>query len=518
MQDLSLAGKMPGRPPRNKVGSTRVRLRRSRTQSSAEDTAAPAANTSGQSLAGSGAVTGSIPTTSSHVPAAVNNNVTSNGSQSLTAWEKRKLYDSKRRSLQETDMIAFSMDVAHRSSNNSISPTGSARGGNPSSSRSSSIVSNLSTKSKTRRSLPRVPQGEHELEERRKKMSARAILNARKAQQTNCTPSVQDIPNSLPPEMSYIDKQEEQLIQCELEQVNGGQEVCNFSDEPYMDSRVENYHTQNSVNYHEMNNNPSDKGFTHISMMERDDTPKHVSSHHSVDENTSHAALKRIINDLRDAANRPYEAPVTVTPPETSLSSTSSLTRDMVNGCTSMNGGNGYPAEEGYGSGDNASRIMELDISPLARPAPDYNGLEDDPSDLPVLHPSLHRILMSYELKTIILHNPNHREDPGDYGIDIFEAAYLDCPGREISRNSSFSSPSGRRAIIGRKRGAFMPVCPNSNDAGPMLSLVAVDCTRDYSIAKESGMVLEGDYIIEVGSFSLHLIVFPDHMFSPAWN
>lgn len=120
-------------------------------------------------------------------------------------------------------------------------------------------------------------------------------------------------------------------------------------------------------------------------------------------------------------------------------------------------------------------------------------------SELQVTHPSLHRIIRSCDLINVTLRLPENQQDGQQYGIVVFESTFSDVDSDDKERRPIFRSPSGRKPVIGRKTGAFMPVTPvKSRRDGPILSLAAVDEIVPGSPADKHGQLFEGDYIIEV--------------------
>lgn len=196
----------------------------------------------------------------------------------------------------------------------------------------------------------------------------------------------------------------------------------------------------------------------------------------------SQEALQRIIDDLKDAAARPYD---------------------------SSSGSHTSPS-----SGSSRERNYPYDYSQLARwgiiepsnddtetqyALPRHSSISSGPSapELKVLHPSIFKITKSCELISVVLDRyPD--DDSNDFGLQIFESVFSDQEGRQKGRRPIFRSPSGRRPVLGRRKGAFQPVS-NNNDGGIILSLIAVDEIRNDSSATYNKKILEGDYFVEVG-------------------
>ena len=248
-----------------------------------------------------------------------------------------------------------------------------------------------------------------------------------------------------------------------------------------------------------------------------------TSSIHKLGERTSASAdaLQRIIRDLRDASTKPIEERQVSGPaessdefsssPSPSSSSSSSerqATEDQLFTPISQHQG---VVDDNDNIADGIGRYLEISQSITSslqkrksHGTSARDGGNDVRNDISLSHPPLHRIVKSCDLMTVTLEN-KRGPDVGDYGIELFEAAYCDaCP--EVTRTvavedaTSFRSPEGRRPVIGRTRGAFVPVSSTTEGGGggTILSLVAIDRIVHNSVATCNGSLREGDYVIEV--------------------
>lgn len=249
------------------------------------------------------------------------------------------------------------------------------------------------------------------------------------------------------------------------------------------------------------------------------------SSRHRLTETTSASAdaLQRIIRDLRDAATKPIERRRVSCPAESSdefssssPSSSSSSERQVADDqpFTPISQDQAV-VDDDNNIADGIGRYLEMSqsiTSSLQKRKLHVMSSQDGGSDVNVRsevslsHPPLHRIVKSCDLMTIVLEN-KRGHDVGEYGVELFESAYCDtCP--EVTRtataedSTSFRSPEGRRPVIGRTRGAFLPVSSTADGGsvgGVILSLVAIDRIVHNSVARCNGTLREGDYLIEVG-------------------
>ena len=247
------------------------------------------------------------------------------------------------------------------------------------------------------------------------------------------------------------------------------------------------------------------------------------SSTHKLGERTSASAdaLQRIIRDLRDASTKPIEErPVngpaessdefssSPSPSSSSCSSERQVTEDQLFTPISHHQA---VVDDNDNIADGIGRYLEISQSITSslqkrksHGTSARDGGNDVRNDISLSHPPLHRIVKSCDLMTVTLEN-KRGPDVGEYGIELFEAAYCDaCP--EVTRTvtvedaTSFRSPEGRRPVIGRTRGAFVPVSSTTEGGGggTILSLVAIDRIVHNNIATCNGSLREGDYVIEV--------------------
>ena len=249
------------------------------------------------------------------------------------------------------------------------------------------------------------------------------------------------------------------------------------------------------------------------------------SARHRVGDRTSASAdaLQRIIRDLRDASTQPIGKTRASCQRETSdgFSSPPSLSSSLSSSSSErhVNDVQLFPpitqdrsvAEDDGDIANGIGRYLEMSQSITSslqqRKLHGMTG-QYDGSDVAVRngvslsHPPLHRIVKCCDLMTVVLEN-TCGHDVGEYGIELFESAYCDTwpEGTAVEDDTtSFRSPEGRRPVIGRTRGAFLPVSSTTDggSGGTILSLVAIDRMVQNSIARCSESLREGDYLIEV--------------------
>ena len=259
------------------------------------------------------------------------------------------------------------------------------------------------------------------------------------------------------------------------------------------------------------------------------------SARHCLGDRTSASAdaLQRIIRDLRDASTQPIGKTRVSCHRETSdgFSSPPSLSSSESSSSSSeryVNDDQLFPPitqDRTVDDGDIANgigRYLEMSQSITSslqqRKLHGMTG-QHVGSDVTVRngvslsHPPLHRIVKCCDLMTVVLEN-HCGHDVGEYGIELFESAYCDtCPeGTRVAAEddtTSFRSPEGRRPVIGRTRGAFLPVS-STTDGGSgtiILSLVAIDRMIQNSISRCSESLREGDYLIEVSCMDISVIL-----------
>ncbi|CAH1789436.1 unnamed protein product [Owenia fusiformis] len=114
--------------------------------------------------------------------------------------------------------------------------------------------------------------------------------------------------------------------------------------------------------------------------------------------------------------------------------------------------------------------------------------------------PSLFTIMRCSDIIPVVL-KPNPGSDQ-DFGIKLFESVFTDELMKYSSGCKSFHVPSGRKPVIGHRGSPFAPVTSPSSHL--YQSMLTVDVVIPGSIAHTSGMVREGDHILEVnGSYVL---------------
>lgn len=263
------------------------------------------------------------------------------------------------------------------------------------------------------------------------------------------------------------------------------------------------------------------------------DPQNSVRARHGSNGESSQEALQRIINDLRNAATKSYEGSASSRPD--SRTSDSSITQEYQKEAVTDNDeqsdvqysqlarwGVLEPTKDDIATHFNHQYQQqdsndEEDDQLTDNPQESYynsstalskssrtsrtNGSMSsysDHSDLRVEHPTIHRVLKSCDLVRATIERCDIFTE---FGFEMFESTFYDVEGKERSKRPVFRTPSGRKPVLGRRKGAFVPVAPvsqNSQDAGPILSLCAVDNVIDNSPADKCGTIQEGDFIIEV--------------------
>ena len=409
-----------------------------------------------------------------------------------------------------------------------------------------------------RRTLPKVPVGaEADIEERKKRMSAEIIRRARAGVAGDVFGSLvvkecDAIGGAAPKESgntSQTSLQDDGLrlsvIQCgpgaTQSRVEYGQEPqvnvskpCNCEivvPQPQYSQSAHNNTTETTpaLNGYGPKGSDSDASDTDDPRDLYQELQRRVRVRQISQGESSQEALQRIINDLRSAADKPFEG--SSSSRAWSRSSGSSITREFAHEVD-------YPSQEGAAPNTYAQLaewgVLQPTEDDLAshqyyqcnHPSSqtDDAGEDDQPprqysqssgaysnandsescsdhSDLRVSHPTLHRVLKSCDMIRVSL---ERTVDFPNFGIEVFESTYQDVDNKEKNKKV-FRTPSGRRPVLGRRKGAFIPVAPGGGpEAGPILSLAAVDGLVTGSSAELSKALNEGDFIIEVSWLLLH--------------
>ena len=378
-----------------------------------------------------------------------------------------------------------------------------ARPNSAESSRSTASSSGRNSSGK-RRALPQVPQANQNIEERVKRIQAAAVKKAQNRKEQKDKKEKTEKKEKVPVEVIKPVEVPKQII-VDLDDNDGyGSDESEFVKEIELDSRgptplktgLESYYEELSNDATPSHNDLSDyasydssntpvlekqKGLQNFTAM-----PFNRSKTRSPDvPQGSQEAIQRIIDDLKDASLRPYESS---SGSHTSPSSGSSRSREQ--------------------------QYFPYDYSQLARwgiiePSVDdadtqyalprrSNSISSGPTapELKVLHPSIFKIAKSCDLITVVL-DRIRGDESRDFGLQIFESVFSDQEGKQKGRRPIFRSPSGRRPILGRRKGAFQPVTLSA-DGGIILSLIAVDEIRSNGSAKNNQKIVEGDYFVEV--------------------
>ena len=435
---------------------------------------------------------------------------------------------------------------------------------------------------KMRRTLPKVPVGtEADIEERRKRMSAEIIRRARAGVDGDQLTLVRSsLVNGYESnnsgeyrgsQVSLDDNSRVPVIRCSPETTSSredfGKRPSVPTSQPY-NGQVHAPQPKYSSHPQDTHSHHSDSSSLkmvngHQSDASDYDDPRDlyhelqtkVKAKQAAHGESSQEALQRIINDLRNAATKPYEG--SNSSRAGSRSSVSSITREYTGPETAeeeaevvysqlAKWGVLEPSEDDmssqkyynhqYSSNQQTSNDEEeeqevdedeeelgehldeeqtdLDenycqssraYSKSTRTNESVSSVSEH-SDLRVEHPTIHRVLRSCDLVRASL---ERCDIFSDFGFEIFESTFYDNEVKERSKRAVFRTPSGRRPVLGRRKGAFVPVAPvnqSNQEAGPILSLVAIDNVVDESPADKCGTMQEGDYIIEVRlyNFSSH--------------
>ena len=405
------------------------------------------------------------------------------------SWSRRREYEAQR-SARAAEVIrrTQSLQIRHLADHETDRPNSVEY------SSSSRPVSASSTRSKVRRALPKLPGTIDDIEDRKKRMSMEALDKIRRNSITyysNITDSVSDSPASSNAAQSH--------------DITSPGSLRDNNEYSSLGTVHVGYHEHSG--YQEAPTNNMDKYRLPPSNVYSYDEP--AQKPHQIykpqalnkQQSTSQEALQRIINDLKDASvTKPFEG----NSRRNSESSQGSVGRE----CDYTDP---PPMEDQQQEYDFAQLAQWGVIQPTQEELMSYNSAhypdphshplyeENSVPELKVTHPSLHRIIKSCDLTHLTLRLPEQQFHDGHYGIEVFESTFSDLGSEDKERRPIFRSPSGRRPVIGRKKGAFMPVTPiKSRRDGPILSLAAVDELKEGSVATKNGQIQEGDYIIEV--------------------
>ena len=208
---------------------------------------------------------------------------------------------------------------------------------------------------------------------------------------------------------------------------------------------------------------------------------------------SSKDALQRVINDLRNASNKPVKKRASYSTSQTTSQTTSH-----------DSWGSPQPAVESpvadfdSPSPPTAVGSIQADIDSYLQLAGSLTAaLKESSHDTRRQHPSLHQVVSVCELHSVLLHNTTG-QNVDAYGIEVFESLFCETDARARGV-STFRSPEGRRPLIGRTRGAFIPVTSCLAEQESILSLNAVDYIEDNSVALQCARIQDGDYLVEVG-------------------
>ena len=404
------------------------------------------------------------------------------------SWSRRREYEAQR-SARAAEVIrrTQSLQIRHLADHETDRPNSVEY------SSSSRPVSASSTRSKVRRALPKLPGTIDDIEDRKKRMSMEALDKIRRNSITyysNVTDSVSDSPASSNAAQSHDITSPESLRDNNEYSSLGTVHVGYHEHSGYQEAPT------NNMNKYRL---PPSCVYSYDEPAQK---PHQIYKPQALNkqQSTSQEALQGIINDLKDASvTKPFEG----NSRRNSESSQGSVGRE----CDYTD----PPPMEDQQEYDFAQLAQWGVIQPTQEELMSYNSAhyhdphshphyeENSVPELKVTHPSLHRIIKSCDLTHLTLRLPEQQFHDGHYGIEVFESTFSDLGSEDKERRPIFRSPSGRRPVIGRKKGAFMPVTPiKSRRDGPILSLAAVDELKEGSVATKNGQIQEGDYIIEV--------------------
>lgn len=173
--------------------------------------------------------------------------------------------------------------------------------------------------------------------------------------------------------------------------------------------------------------------------------------------------LKKIINDLCDAANKPIHY-------------SSSGSQYNSGSSTHDNSANQITHRVAFSPQD--SSAMDACDNRLCRGS----------------HPALHRILKYCDLVTSSI----QKNDLPCFGMKLFQSAFTYRDYSHQVNEHMFRTPSGRKPVISQVPSAFVPVNPSAHQDNPeLLSIVAIDSVHQSITCSQP--LQEGDYLIEVG-------------------
>ena len=409
-----------------------------------------------------------------------------------SSWSRRREYEAQRNArAAEVIRRTQSLQIRHLADHETDRPVSAEY------SSRSRPVSASSTRGKIRRALPKVPGTIDDIEDRKKRMSMEALDKIRRNSlsfQSNMTDSVSESPASSTAAYSQDITSPETFKSPRNNCDNQPLEIPEPRDIAYQEQNSYPYSQNNIKDKYRL---PPNNVYSYEPAPESHQIyrPQALNKQHS----TSQEALQKIINDLKDAAvTKPYEGNR-----RDSQSSEGSVGRE----CDYTEP---PPMEDQQQEYDFAQLAQWGVIQPTEEELMSYKTHYYDPhnhhqceetngAELKVTHPSLHRIIKSCDLIHVTLHLPEQHYSSQLYGLEVFESTFSDIDGEDKERRPIFRSPSGRRPVIGRKKGAFMPVTPvKSRRDGLILSLTAVDEIKEGSVAEKNGQIHEGDYIIEV--------------------
>ena len=212
-------------------------------------------------------------------------------------------------------------------------------------------------------------------------------------------------------------------------------------------------------------------------------------------QSTSHEALQQVICDLRQAAEKPYEpnnnhgsrvvsrAGSRTASRPVSSTSFSSIANDVhKDGANLDEGDMTYAQLEQWGIIKPSSEDVVM-IKPTVSHA------------TKTLYPTLHEVVATCDLISVVLESASNT----GLGVQLFEATFNDIEPKS-ERRGVFRSPSGRRPLIGRKKGSAFVAVNRVQDSPRGMSLVAIDHMMQDGIAAQNGRVKEGDFIVEVNN------------------
>ncbi len=445
----------------------------------------------------------------------------------LNIWNKHG--EIQRREVGDVIRRTRSMQISVSGETNNnyakgLRPMSDSSRGRPTSADSvKSCVSTASRASsgKMRRALPKVPTQEINMEEKLKRMSQEAIKRAstRKDNRSstrdnghstkrteinthdshkNDNKVYRGTPRRTPPvqrqfEIHHHDdkgaESDESEFVNEVQLDSRGPTPLKTNLEDYFDDLsndhpTPSYNNNNSSDYGSADPNmvpfPSPQNFTSRPFSQQ----RHSAQSQHSQNPSSQEALQRIIDDLKDAANKPFD--------------NSSGSRSSSESSMSREGPRDHPYDFQQLAQWGVLEPTQIDLMAAGAqyviPRKPKPGM--DKHELKVTHPSLFKLLKSCELVMVSIERSRY-DQTRKFGIEVFESVFSEREGKK-GRRPIFRSPSGRRPVIGRRKSAFVPVSGGSGESNNhILSMPAIDMVDDHGPAYNKGLY-EGDYILEV--------------------